>query len=105
MSERGTGSNGYSPSGVEALLADYVERLNAGEPIDIESIKTDHPAVAEEIIDQLRLLQDIYKDASSSSDLGTFGDYTLRRQIGRGGMGVVFEAWQNSMDRHVALKV
>ena len=38
MSERVTGSNGDSPSRVEALLADYVERLNAGEPIDIESI-------------------------------------------------------------------
>ena len=36
---------------------------------------------------------------------GTLGDYTLRRQIGRGGMGVVYEAWQNSMNRQVALKV
>ena len=37
--------------------------------------------------------------------LGTLGDYTLRRQIGRGGMGVVYDAWENSMDRQVALMV
>ena len=37
--------------------------------------------------------------------LGTLGDYTLRRQIGRGGMGVVYDAWQNSVERRVALKM
>lgn len=34
-----------------------------------------------------------------------FGDFTLRRVIGRGGMGVVFEADQQSPNRTVALKI
>ena len=44
-------------------------------------------------------------DAAAGHDETVLGDYRLVRELGRGGMGVVHEAWQRSLDRRVAVKV
>ena len=41
----------------------------------------------------------------AAQEAGTFGKYTLRRKLGAGGMGVIWEAEETAVRRVVALKM
>ncbi|HEY7312281.1 MAG TPA: tetratricopeptide repeat protein [Gemmataceae bacterium] len=107
----------------EALLAEIIDeftnRLQAGEAVEVESYIQRHPEHAErlrQLLPALALLAEVGRSADRDSDDGsrdaaedchggTLGDFRLLREVGRGGMGIVYEAEQISLRRRVALKV
>ena len=105
VESRADGEDNSRDDALAALFWQYAGQLEDGASLDEERLYADHPRLAAELIAQLREFKNLGTRLHPEERLGTFGDYTLRRQIGRGGMGVVYEAWQGSMDRVVALKV
>jgi serine/threonine protein kinase len=104
---------------LEHVLADYLERLELGEAPDTNTILAEYPELADELRVNFAKLAALHRAAVGMTDRGetldqlclsnfteqrTLGDFRLIRPIGRGGMGVVYEAEQISLARRVALK-
>ncbi len=102
------------------LVEEITRAIEAGEPVDLAPYEDEYPGYAERLrrlVPALQVLDDIGLSAVRStcagrpskppatSIEGTLGDFRIQREIGRGGMGVVYEAQQISLGRKVALKV
>lgn len=114
-----------------AALNDFLDQLHAGESPDRERLLRAHPELAGafgclEALDSIAsaagrvgdeatvIYQGDNGNEAAASDMpmsttplaGTrFGKYELLEEIGRGGMGVVFKARQQDLDRLVAVKM
>jgi eukaryotic-like serine/threonine-protein kinase len=91
---------------------EYLAQLHRGETPDISDYRRRYPQVASVLPQVLPVLEMICVldpgdslERTSVDELGVLGEFRLVREIGRGGMGVVYEAVQITLDRRVALKV
>jgi len=100
-----------------AILDDFVDRLQRGEAVDAEEIIGAHPESADQLrgyLDSLQFLQHAFPPPgvlntdlleASRDEACRLGEFQIIRELGRGGMGIVYEAMQVTLGRKVALKV
>ncbi|MGB7345332.1 MAG: serine/threonine-protein kinase [Pirellulaceae bacterium] len=93
---------------LDAIMADYLERIEAGQQPKVDAYLTAYPQYAKDLKTFFRnhhWLGDA-PDAKASSLVGTqIGPYQIEAEIARGGMGVVYRAKQQGLERPVALKL
>ena len=115
-------STSESHSGLVLELAEeFLERYRKGERPPLKEYIDRHPELADEIrevfpamamMEKIALADESLAGEPTGAAAGTaappleqLGDFRILREVGRGGMGVVYEAEQVSLGRHVALKV
>ena len=99
---------------IDRLVEEFSQRCRRGEQPSIRDYAQKHPEVADQLrevlppvalIEQLKRGRPAAPLGEDNKKLEHLGDYHIIREVGRGGMGIVYEAQQQSLGRRVALKI
>jgi serine/threonine protein kinase len=101
---------------LDQLAEEFTRKVREGKPPDIEEFANRYPQLAgriRELFPTLMLLEGLAVGSQGEAELrpsplsagSTFGNYRIEREIGRGGMGIVYEAVHVLLEKRVALKI
>lgn len=90
---------------VVRILEDYLEALKTGQAPTREQLLAQYPQLAVQLEACLAGIDFIHASQTEPTKPQQLGDFRIIREVGRGGMGAVFEAEQVSLGRRVALKI
>lgn len=102
---------------VDVLASDFIARYRNGDRPTVDEYAHRHPNLSDAIrrifplmlsVEKVKIDQQAESDGSATLAGRRFerlGDFRLVREIGRGGMGIVYEAEQESLGRTVAIKI
>jgi eukaryotic-like serine/threonine-protein kinase len=95
-----------SSGDLASILDRYMADLQAGRAPDRRRLCEAHPELAAQLDAWLAGIEFIQRATGPPTETpATLGEFRIIRELGRGGMGMVYEAEQTTLHRHVALKV
>lgn len=99
---------------MDRIIDEYLSDLHENRHPILELYQSKYPTYAEQLAEFLPLVNSLHHNTSTNPTKTHYGNlkpgsilghYEIIREIGRGGMGIVYQAKQHGLDRIVALKV